>query len=468
MNIRFHLSLIALFICYVSSFSQVENHISWGGCNKHSMDDHESKIIGYDGSHFYSVNTVAGFEPKVILKKLDSNFKVVQSKILSWNGSKKRCEFWSIMLVNDRLVLFESENNQKNKTSTLYLKTVNKESLEVSTSEVKITEVFYDEKLLSHYYFKFKKFEDKVLVRSYPTTKEQKRVELRAIDFNGRTVWKNSITKEKVYADTFDENNGYHFIQKSEGSDFFTLNSLLENGTQWIERRVPHQDKMINRYELLINESGNIVCTGLFLKKSTYKSANYNKISGDLVGTYWYEFDHKTDHLLTENTDTLSNEFREEVSTLVTRCRNKEISKKDKRSFSYAGSTKRRYSINDDNKWNVDFEVDHVVYLPANQRKSVLKTDRGHLITTIQSFTFLSNATQINCSHRILLVHLSHDGQLLWSTSIPFYQYDNGENEMKLMGFDLVKYDENLHLIFNNHKRNLKDKKTLHPFSLCR
>lgn len=442
------------------SFAQgsLENpDILWGQkekTNKITPGD----IVGYDDSGIYVRQTKRiGKSPGIILEHYDQKMNKTKSSELILEYQKKEMEFKFIKHIGDKLCMFSSFVNTKQKKRFLFVQSINKKSLQFNKDLKKIAEIDISERdkenIIDGILFGFDRYSSNIGTFRYETSRDDskfmiyyqlphkkgldKKVGFHIFDNQLNQIWEKEVTyhyDEQLFLLTdiklSNEGNVYlvgrEYKEKQKGRKQkanynYRILNYLNGGGNLKEYTIQVKEKFLINMQVAIDNNQDIICSGFYSETGR----------PDDAGTYFLKVDEKSKEIKLKKF------------------------KKFEPGFAYQRKSKRKEKqaadeINSEFYW-YDF---HDI---------ILKDDGGAVLIGEQSFvrekTYYEGAkisTTIYYNYNnIIAVNIAPDGDILWVEKIPKRQKSSDDWGL-FASYALSAINDKLFLVFNDHKDNLK------------
>ena len=426
--------------------------ITWGKELREPSGTVLSKIIPYGTSTFYGLRqkTDSGMDSKrekIYLERYNEHMNLVRSKELVLKYKRKHLDYEDFIKVGGGLYLLSSFNNQAKKKNYLFAQKVNKKSLTVSASLIKIGEIdtrnIQNEGFFDHH---ISRDSSKILIyNALPYKKGMpERFALHVYDDQFNELWSKDIalpyddkhfSVEEYQIDN--DGNVYILGVNYKPEYFFTILEYSKDGDDVQEYPIKPKEKLITDLTFRVDDDGNLVCSGF------YADYDFSRIKG----TYFFKLDTKTN---TVHNKSLK-EF--EYGFLAGNLSAKQLEKAQR-----SGKSRQKIGLN-------SFSLD----------KLVLRSDGGALLIAEQYFveeherrnynpyyapgyypgTYPNNYSREYYYHYndVIIVNIRPNGEIEWATRIPKQQVSrNDEGFYSSYAVSIVR--DKIYLIYNDTEDN--------------
>ncbi len=411
------------------------------------------KFIGFDNTGYYVwLSTGSSYSKKDNLLHYDKKFNLDKSAQLNLGKGSKKKKVFTTLLLNDKLYLFTTFKNRKNKKHTLYLQTVNKKTLQPGKELKKIASIDFGKKLFKNsgeFTIKISKDSTKVLVYyNLPIKKnESEKFGFKVFDQNMNELWQKDVTLPYVNKlfefESFivDNQGNVHILgklynekrmakRKGKVNYKYKILSYYNKGEELKKYDVRLKDKYINNVHLAINrDNNNLICAGFYSNKSDYIAS----------GIYYLTIDHKTKNVIKESFKPFDAEF---LTQYLKKSKKKKVKKRMKKGKE---TGLLFYELND-----IITRKDGSVVLIGEYNKihrytSTTTDGNGNMRTTTYTNYIFGN---------IIVVNVTPDGQIQWAQKVPKLQV-SVNREGNFTSFATMVTDDHIYLIYNDNPKNL-------------
>lgn len=376
--------------------------------------------------------------------KNDLNFAPVKELILK--TSDKELQFLNIFELNSTIHVFSVLNDKKAKTKTLYLHSLNKQTLIASSGE-KITTLDYDEgSRRNSGGFEVILSEDgsKILVFYYTPLIKDEPETFGAIVFdnNMEVLWENIYSlpyNDEFFTlnEIFLGNNGQLFltgkkysVKKYGSPDPKNYNIILlsssEDGDELLENPIVLNDYYISDITAKMLPNNDIVCSGFTTSKSKSWSVN---------GVFYILIDHKTREIELTSTKPFEYEFIKEGMT------EKQEKKTDKQKAK-----------------GKDIELPNFIF-----KDFIVKENGGALVVAEQYYVIVTSYTDSKGNthttyhyyyNDIIAISINPSGEIEWASKIQKYQHSTNDGGF-YSSYAMAVIDDKAYFVFNDHIENI-------------
>lgn len=439
--------------------------IHWGPVLEGTQYSTLNDIVGYDETGIYAVkrqirNRLKDLErpASVILEHYDTNLTVIRSVELQLQEDSKRTNYERILHSNNQLFLFSSFPNQKTKENILFVQTINKKTLELSSDKRRIATIGYfgeSRKNAGEYYFELSRDRSKLLVYyALPyEAGENERFGFQMFDAELNKLWGKEVSlpyKDELFEveDYEVDNAGNVYLlglvynekrkSKRKGDPNYQYQILSYNDEQDSPEIYPISilEKFLTDMQIGINKDGDIICAGFYSAEGTtsIRGSYFLKIDGNSKAIVSKSFEDFDINFITQN----MTEKKERIA------RQKEKS---------SGNVELAKYVLDD----IILREDGGAVLIGEQ--FFVKT------STVYNNNFYNTNYHYNYND-IIVINIGSDGQVEWTEKIPKRQASINDFGV-YSSYVLSVIGDKLYFVFNDNPNNLfyKDSGKVQNFS---
>ncbi len=448
------LILIQILLFFFLSQSTAQNdksaEITWGKELREPSGTFLSKILPEGTATFYGLRRKAetgldGKKVKIYIERYNEKMNLVKSKEVVLKYKKKNLDYEDFLMLGGELYLLTSFNNQAKKKNYLFAQQVSKKTLTPSDKMIKIGEI--DTKnIQKEGYFDHHISRDSSKILIYNALPYQKglpeRFALYVYDNQFNELWTKDIIlpyNDKYFSveEYQVDNNGNVYILglNYNPNYFYTILAYTKEGTDFQEYPIKSQEKLITDLTFLVDDDGNLVCSGF------YSDYNVDRIRG----TYFFRLDTKTKTISNKNLK----EFNIGFLTENLSARQVEKAKRSKNS-------RQKIGLN-------SFSLD----------KLVLRSDGGALLIAEQYFVeeyerpdytsynpYYPNTysnryvTEYYYNYNdIIVVNIQPDGEIEWTARIPKKQISRNDGGY-YSSYSVSIVRDKIYFIYNDTEEN--------------
>ena len=452
------LVLLLSFVLSLSLFSQTKTkkaNILWGEEYKIPKKITLSGIIGYDNTGIYALKYSASLfgGVKYYLDFIDNSMIRKNSEEINLeeeNGKEKEYEF--LINFHNKLMLFSSFNNQKDKTNYLFYQTMDKKALKPNLDIKKIAEISSEKGSrynAGSFSYEISGDSSKLLIYyELPyQSGEKEKFGFKVYDPSMNELWTKDITlpyEDKLFGieDYEIDNKGNVYIlgilykdkvkEKRHGQPNYSYLVLAyrNNGNDVTEYPIVIPGKFITDMQLTINETtGDIVCGGFYSDEGTFS----------IKGSYFLTVDKNSKNIKKESYNEFGIDF---ITQNMTEHKAKKVKKKADK-----GKNIEMYQY--DLHELVKKDDGGAVLIGEQYYVKVVTTtytdSQGHMRTTTTYYYFYND---------IIVIDISPEGDILWTKKIPKKQITANDGGY-FSSYALAVVNDKLYFIFNDNPKNL-------------
>jgi hypothetical protein len=450
---NFIISLVFLMGVSYGNAQDLDFSVNWGkgfdAPRKSSLDD----IIGYDATGIYAVKvkyriTIAGAK-SYTLEHYDNNFSPTKSFDLDIEEEGKECNVSYLLQLKNRLYVFYSYQNTKEKKNILLVDEIDKKTLQPKNEKRKLGEIDYagnSKRNSGNFSFKISRDSSKVLVfYSLPDTHgDPEAFGFNVLDNTLSSIWEKNVTipyknglfdTESVRVD----NNGNVYLlgllykekrkSKRKGLPNYTYEvfAYSNKGNSTKQYSISLDDRFITDMQIEILNN-NLVCAGFYSQKGTFS----------IRGTYFLTVDAATKEIKTKS-------FREFGIDFISQ----NMSEREAR------RTKKREERGEDQEL-YDYDLDKL--LIGKDGSAVLMGEQ-YYVRTVSTTTYFNGvpSTQTNYHYYyndIIAVKINAAGQIQWAEKVAKTQHTMNDFGF-YSSYTLAIVKGKLCFIFNDSPENM-------------
>ena len=457
------LKIFTFMLLIHSAFSQnVQTPtVTWGPKARVSKKEILNQIIGTDKSGTYFLKTKYGFAGKVLIEKVGVNLEQLQRQELDLSYNKHQMTLEKVEFRNDEILLFTTFNNKRDKKHYLFLRHINKESLQPTGEPLKVAEINYTGHKkwnIGSYHFKMSRDDSKLLVYyNLPYDSEAyEKFGLHVFDEKNKQIWTKKIQlpeKENEFAIgdfTVDNWGDVHLIGRKISRSKKTIKkgfiiqrlkevteysyqpeilSLKSQGRNFKRFKIDIGDKNIADMEITVNNHREILCSGYYTAPNEF----------GIAGAFYLRIDILTRKIKKQSFI----KFGQDILT-------QDLSPKERKKLEKNPNSKApqlsRYKVKE-----LVLRGDGGVILIGQQEYEYITTSTH----TDQNGNTYTTTTYHYISNDILVVNISPDGEIDWAKKIPKRQHTTNDRGF-YSSYYLVVTPTKLNFIFNDHIKNIE------------
>jgi hypothetical protein len=444
------LALFALFFISITDYGQTKSNdvkVFWGEEVKASKKLTLSEVLGYDKTGYYML---AREGRDLLIEKYDKNLGPAGSEEIEIKKDKtvKNREFEFIIYFNQKIYLFSSADNRHDKSNTLYVQTVDKNSLKPNDDVKSICSITYESKrndgsfscrvsrdsskLLIYYQLPYKK-------------KDYEQYGFQAYDLNLKKLWENEVTLpymdqlfsvDKVSVD--DEGNAYVLGKlykdkvkekvKGKANYDYHIFAYMNGGKDNKEYTCQIPEKFITDISFTVSNSGELICAGFYSDKFTNAAR----------GCFYMDIDPKTKTVKATNLKEFSMDFLTQY-----------VSEKDQKKMEKKAAKGEEPEL-------PSYDIDKLI---LRDDGGVLVVGEQYWIEVVSTYVPGPNGggsyrtTYYYHYNDIIVININAKGVIEWAQKIPKVQLSQNDGGF-YSSYALSIKDDKLYFIFNDSKDN--------------
>jgi hypothetical protein len=446
--------ILALFILLVTSFNSISQNLNfsvkWGkeldAPRRSSLND----IVGYDATGIYTIKeryrgVLAGGNDYT-LEHYDNDFAPTKVLDLEIEEDGIKAEINFLIQLKNRLYLFYSIANQREKRNTLFVKEVDKATLQPKAEKKKIGEIDYKGKSNRNngdFRFRVSRDSSKVLVfYSLPfESHEPEAFGFNVLDDKLNSLWEKNVTipynDELFDVESFRvDNSGNAYLlglsykdkrkSKRRGLPNYTYEvfAYLDKGKNVKQYPISLEDRFLTDMQIEILDNKNLVCAGFYSEKGTFS----------VRGTYFLVVDPATKAIKTKS-------FKEFSLDFITQNMTEREAKK---------ATKREAKGEDTEL----FEYDLDKLLVGKDGSAMLVGEQYYMRVQTVSTGRSTMTTYHYYYNDIITVKINPAGQIEWAQKIPKAQHTMNDQGF-YSSYTMAVLKGKICFFFNDNPKNL-------------
>lgn len=461
-NLKHLLFILFTFLSLNIAFSQTssERQIEWGEEYKAPAKSRFVKIIGSDDSYFYTLRLKYGMSAdkyEVFVEKFDlANCKLIDVSAVNMKYNGKMRSFHNVLKVKNQMYLITSFLNKGKKKNYLFAQAFN-ERMKVSDKLIKIGEI--DVKNIDRegkFDVEISRDSSKILVyHDLPHKKgKSERLALSVYDSEFQSIWESEVnlpyldrtfSVEKYEIDN--EGNvyllgvrffdGIKYRRKGKPNYEYILISYSDQGENRLEHRFTETDKFFTDLTFEPLKNGTVLCSGFYSEKNSYS----------IKGTFFFRMNIKTEEIFVKSFKEFDFDFLTyQLSDYQKQKAEKAVLRNDKD----RAPELYRYSLDD-----LIIRSDGGVLMVSEQYyvqeffRDAYNPFYGYRNTLNRN----NNVTYLYNYNDILLVNISPEGEIEWTSSIPKNQVTSNDGGY-FSSYAKAVVRNNIYFIFNDNVLN--------------
>jgi len=447
----FLLSLICSMNVFAQNFN-VKLGEEFSAPRKSSLSD----IVGYDAKGIYVIkeryrSALSGGNDYT-LEHFDTNFAPVNSFDLDIEEDGKHCEVEYLLHLKNKLYLFYSIADQKNKKNNLFVKEVDKSSLKPKEEKRKIGEIDYSGKSKRNngdFMFRISRDSSKVLVvYSLPYDEDEPEAfGFNVLDNKLNSLWQKNVTlpyKDELFdIESYRvDNEGNAYIlgliykdkrkSKRRGQPNYSYEVIAyrEKGNAMKQYPIALEDRFLSDMQIEILDNRNLVCAGFYSEKGTFS----------IRGTYFLVVDPVTKAIKTKS-------FKEFGIDFITQNMSERQAKK----------TAKREEKGEEVEM---YEYDLDKLLVGKDGSAILVGEQYYVrVVTVSQGRGMTTQVYHYYYNDIITVKIDPKGQIEWAQKIPKLQHTVNDGGF-YSSYTMAIAKGTINFIFNDNPKNLESDRT--------
>lgn len=424
--------------------------VDWGAEMSDSKDGNFSSVVGYTDDHVYMLMTT---KKELFLQKTNASHKVEYKKLIPLKYDKDQHSLEDVFVLGDRVLVFTTFFDKKEKTNTLYMRVYNESNMTPMGRNQRMATIDVEKKRnTGSFSVRTSPDEEVVLIyQSLPYDKDgRERYSLKVFDAEMNPLWDREV--ELPYLDSeFGvgsirvANDGAVFIignkyaekreakeLKKDGQATYEYHLLVykSDGEEPSDHPIVVADKFLQDLTLNIGDEGNILCGGLYGKKGSFTTA----------GTFFLTLDRDTKEITHSSFKEFDHDF---ITAYMTEKEEAKADKKAKRK----GEDLEMYN----------FEL----------RDIIRRDDGGAVMIAEQYYWYPVTICTANANggqtcrtnyhyvyNDIIVVNVDPEGEIEWAIKVPKRQHSVNDNG-RYSSYAVTVKEDHIYLIFNDNGKNL-------------
>ena len=424
--------------------------VEWGAEMNDSKDGAFDQVVGFTDEHVYM--TVVQ-KKEIFLRKMDARHHIVYQKLVPMEINKDDHSMKEIMVIGDRILVFSTFYDKKEKQNSLYLRVFSEADMS-PVGRIQRLAAMSAERRSSAGYFTVRTSpnEEVILINQLvPFEKEgRERFKLNVYDKEMTPMWERSVDlpyldSEFSVVETRVTNDGSvimignKYAEKREAKELrkdgkatyeYHLLTYQNDGGEPDDHPIRVADKFLQDLTLNIGEEGDILCGGFYGNKGTFA----------ISGTFFLSLDRETKQI---NHSSFKEFDRDFITQYMTE---KEEAKATKRADK-KGEELELYS----------YELREIVRREDGGAVMVGEQYRFYVTTTTTSNPNGGTTTTTTYHYiynDIIVVNVDPMGEIEWAAKVPKRQHSTNDGG-RYSSYAMVVKDDNIYLVFNDNGKNL-------------
>jgi len=454
MIIRF-LFLLVLFFPATLMFGQdLSFSTRLGKEFKASRKSSLSDIVAHDATGIYVTkqrfrSSLAGTN-SYTLEQYDNVFNLIQSSDLEIEEEGHECRVEYFLHLQNRLYVFYSYANNKEKKNSLFVSEINKKTLRPDGKKKKIGEIDYSgnsRRNDGNFDIRVSRDSSKILVEyALPfDTDEPEQFGFNVLDEELNSLWEKSVTlpyKDQLYdvESIRVDNQGNVYLlgivykdkhkdkRKGKPNYSYEVIACRDKGNSLTQYPVSLEDKFITDMQIQILDNNNLICAGFYSKEGTFS----------IRGTYFLTIDAETKAIKTKSIKEFDLDFI--TQNMSEREANRAVRKEKK------GEEAELYEYNLDN-------------LLVGKDGSAILIGEQYYVTTYTTTSRMNGVTTTHTTtyynyNDIIAVKVNAAGQIEWAEKVAKTQHTSDDGGF-FSSYTLAIVNGKICFIFNDSPKNL-------------
>lgn len=450
--------LTIVFLCFLISHLQAQNldfKVKWGKEFKAPSRSSLNDIIGHDASGIYVVKERfrSGFSGSndYTLEHYDNNFSPTKSFDLDIEEEGSQAHVDYLLHLNSKIFMFYSIADQKSKLNTLFVREIDKSTLQPKPEKKKIGEIDYKGKSKRNsgrFYFRVSRDSSKVMV-VYSLPYEEDEPEafgFNVLDDNLNSIWQKDISipyLDKLFdIESFRvDNEGNAYLlglvykdkrkSKRNGQPNYNYEifAYRDKGTTAKQYSVRLEDRFLSDMQIEILDNHNIICAGFYSAKGTFS----------IRGTYFLVVDAGTKEIKTKS-------FKEFDINFITQNMTEREAKKAARQEEKGGEIEL-----------YEYDLDKLL---VGKDGSAILIGEQYFMRTVNSSTMINGMMSTRTTYHyyyndIITVKIDPSGQIQWAQKIPKAQHTVNDGGF-YSSYTMAIVKGKICFLFNDSPKNLE------------
>jgi hypothetical protein len=405
-------------------------------------------VFSHDDTGYYTLQFVGSSKNEYYLFHYDNKLNLKKSQKISFGKRRNGRDLHHFREFNNKIYMFSTFLDNKNKRNNLYVQTINKKTLKPNQDIKKIISFAFKKKSKSGYFNVLTSRDSTKLMVYYklPNKKNEKeKFGFHVYDKDMNEIWSKQITlpyKNKLFdiKDYDIDNNGaVHILgklfnkkakdkRKGKVNYRFQILSYYNNGTELKRYDIRLKGKFVKDVKIAVNDDKDIICAGFYSDGD----------SDSMKGTYFIKIDHETKEIITES-------YKKFDSSFITQYMKEGAKKNTKKRMAKGKKVELyHYDLND----IVLKEDGGAVLIGEDYDSSVMtstyfKGNGGYGTQTTYFFTY----------NNIIVINISPKGEILWAQKVPKRQTSNAPGHFASYASMIT--DHKIYLLYNDNPKNL-------------
>ncbi len=439
-------------LCQELNFS-----VKWGKEFSASRKSSLEAIVGFDASGIYAIkgryrSSLLGSNTNT-LEHYSNDFVPTTSFELEIKEAGHLCDVQQILHLNNKLYIFYSYADLNQRKNTLFVREIDKASLQPKTNILKLGEIDYSGKSsTNHGDFNFRVSRDssKVLVfYNLPYAKDEPEViGFNVLDSHMKSIWQKAITlphKDGLFdVESYRvDNSGNVYLlgliykekrkskRKGQPNYSYEILACRDEGNVLMQYPVVLEDRFLSDMQIEVLDDKRLVCAGFYSEKGTYS----------VKGTYFLTIDAVTKEIKTKSFKEFSIDFI--IQSMTEREANRTMRKAEK------GEEAELY----------EYDLDKLL---VGKDGSAILIGEQYYMNAVTRTMFINGVMSSTTAYHyyyndIIAVKINAEGQIEWAEKVAKTQHSINDNGF-YSSYTLAILKGKICFIFNDNSKNLNYK----------
>ena len=454
-KLLFYLGL--LITCQHALCQELNFSVKWGkefsASRKSSLED----IIGFDASGIYAINgryrsSLLGSNT-FTLQHYSNDFVPTRSFDLEIREGGNPREVQHLLHLNNKLYIFYSYPDLNVRKNILFVREIDKSTLQPKTDMLKLGEIDYSGKSNSNrgdFNFRISRDSSKVLVfYNLPYTKGEPEVfGFNVLDDQMKSIWQRNITLP-YRDDLFDvesfrvDNSGNVYLlgliykerrkskRKGQPNYSYEILACRNEGKTLVQYPVAQEDRFLSDMQIEILDDKRLVCAGFYSEKGTYS----------VKGTYFLTIDATTKEIKSKSFKKFSLDFI--IQSMTERKANRTVRKAE----------------NGEDAELFEYDLDKLL---VGKDGSAILIGEQYYMNAVTNTMFVNGVMSTITTYHyyyndIIAVKINSEGQIEWAEKIAKTQHSINDKGF-FSSYTLAIVKGKICFIFNDNPQNLSYK----------
>ena len=446
---------LAITFCSLDGLCQELNFsVKWGKEFSASRKSSLGDIVGVDATGIYVIKgryrySIFGSNTST-LERYSNDFVPTTSFELEIKEAGHLCEVQQILHLKSKLYIFYSYADLSERKNILFVREIDKASLQPKSEMLKLGEIDYAGKSTSNhgdFNFRVSRDSSKVLVfYNLPYVKDEPEViGFNVLDSHMKSIWQKAITlphKDGLFdVESFRvDNSGNVYLlgliykekrkskRKGQPNYSYEILACRDGGNTLMQYPVVLEDRFLSDMQIEILDDKRLVCAGFYSEKGTYS----------IKGTYFLTIDAATKEIKTKSFKEFSLDFI--IQSMTDREANRAVRKAEK------GEEAELY----------EYDLDKLL---VGKDGSAILIGEQYFMNVVTTSTFFNGVMTPTTNYHyyyndIIAVKINAEGQIEWAEKVAKTQHSINDNGF-YSSYTLAIVKGKICFIFNDNAKNL-------------